>query len=231
MMRQISRKIRLLIREIIDLMLMPIIYLPGFLGNKIRYIYWKSRLNSLGKNSVIDVGVQILNPNWISIGENTHIDKFSILVAGPLREGKRVICNKTNDNYKGEKGQLIIGNNSHIAPYVLINAQGGVLLENNANFATGSKIFSISNHYRNLNDKNDNTLFKFSNRVSSDQQCIIVGPVVMKKNSGLGINSVILPGATIGENSWVGSMSCVINNIPPNVIASGNPAKTIKKRI
>jgi len=223
-------KFRLLLKELIDLLFMPILYFPGIIGNKFRYIYWKARLNSLGKNSIIDVGVQIINPKWISIGENTHIDKFSILAAGPLREGMRVICNKTNDNFTGEKGQLIIGDNVYIAPNALINAHGGVIINDNTSVSSGVKIFSVSNHYRNLVNPKDSTLYTFSHQVSDTQQCIIIGSVVMKKNSGVGFNSVVLPGTTIGKRSWIGILSYVYNDIPDNVIASGAPAKIIKKR-
>jgi acetyltransferase-like isoleucine patch superfamily enzyme len=52
----------------------------------------------------------------------------------------------------------------------------------------------------------------------------------MEENTALGLNSVILPGVTIGKNSWVGVSSYVTSDIPPNSIASGCPAKVVKER-
>lgn len=54
-------------------------------------------------------------------------------------------------------------------------------------------------------------------------------PVVIGKNVWLGVNAVILKGVTIGDNTVIGANSLVVNDIPANVIAGGNPCKVIKK--
>ena len=54
-------------------------------------------------------------------------------------------------------------------------------------------------------------------------------PVIIEDNVWLGINSVILKGVKIGENSVIGANSLVVKDIPSNVIAGGNPCKIIKK--
>jgi acetyltransferase-like isoleucine patch superfamily enzyme len=51
------------------------------------------------------------------------------------------------------------------------------------------------------------------------------GPITMKRNSCLGTHSTIMPGVTIGENTIVGAHSLVLEDVPPNVIAWGVPAK------
>jgi len=56
-----------------------------------------------------------------------------------------------------------------------------------------------------------------------------VAPIVIKKNAWLGINSIILPGVTIGEGSIVTAGSVVTSDIPPNVVVQGNPAKIIRE--
>lgn len=40
---------------------------------------------------------------------------------------------------------------------------------------------------------------------------------------------MVLQGVTIGENSVIGAGSVVTKDIPPNVVAAGNPCKVIKK--
>jgi len=47
----------------------------------------------------------------------------------------------------------------------------------------------------------------------------------------IGINSIILPGITIGDHVIVGAGSIVTKDIPPNSIVAGNPAKIIKSDI
>lgn len=53
--------------------------------------------------------------------------------------------------------------------------------------------------------------------------------VLIGRNVWIGINSVILKGVTIGDNSIVAAGSVVVTSIPPNVLAGGNPATVIKK--
>jgi len=45
----------------------------------------------------------------------------------------------------------------------------------------------------------------------------------------IGGNSSICQGVTIGSNSTIGAGSLVLNDIPNNVLAYGNPCKVIKK--
>ena len=52
---------------------------------------------------------------------------------------------------------------------------------------------------------------------------------IIGKNCFLGINSVILPGVKIGNNSIIGANTVVNKNIPKNSLAVGTPAKIIKK--
>lgn len=54
------------------------------------------------------------------------------------------------------------------------------------------------------------------------------GSVVIKDGARIGVNVVILPGVTIGENAVVGACSLVNKSIPNNCIAVGVPARPIK---
>ncbi len=53
-------------------------------------------------------------------------------------------------------------------------------------------------------------------------------PVKIGNNVFIGVNSIILKGTEIGDNSVIGAGSVVAGIIPPNVIAAGNPCKVIK---
>ena len=51
-----------------------------------------------------------------------------------------------------------------------------------------------------------------------------VAPVVIGKNSFIGVRTVILPGVNIGEGSFIAGGSVVTKNVPHNSVAGGNPA-------
>jgi len=54
------------------------------------------------------------------------------------------------------------------------------------------------------------------------------GKVKIGNNVFIGVKSVIMPGVTIGDNVIIGAMSLVTKDIPPNVIAYGQPAKVVR---
>ena len=54
-------------------------------------------------------------------------------------------------------------------------------------------------------------------------------PVIFKKGSVIAAASVILPGLTIGENSFVAAGSVVTKNVAPNTLVAGVPAKFVRK--
>lgn len=55
--------------------------------------------------------------------------------------------------------------------------------------------------------------------------------VHIKNNCVIGLNSIIMPGVTIGEQSIIGAGSVVTKSIPAHSIAVGNPAHVIKEGI
>lgn len=54
-------------------------------------------------------------------------------------------------------------------------------------------------------------------------------PINMGKNCWIGMNSIILPGITLGDNVIVGAGSIVTKSFKKNVVIGGNPAKIIKE--
>lgn len=55
--------------------------------------------------------------------------------------------------------------------------------------------------------------------------------VVIGKNVFIGSNARIMKGVTVGENSIIGNSAVVHEDVPPNTIVSGNPARIIKEII
>jgi maltose O-acetyltransferase len=53
-------------------------------------------------------------------------------------------------------------------------------------------------------------------------------PIKIGEDVWFGAGVVVLPGVTIGARSIIGAGAVVTKDIPPDVIAGGNPAKVIR---
>ena len=53
-------------------------------------------------------------------------------------------------------------------------------------------------------------------------------PIVIGDNVWLGGGTIVLPGVTIGENTVVGAGTVVTRDLPPDVVAVGNPARVVR---
>ncbi|WP_449224303.1 maltose acetyltransferase domain-containing protein [Amycolatopsis pigmentata] len=53
--------------------------------------------------------------------------------------------------------------------------------------------------------------------------------ITIGDNAWLGAGVIVCPGVTIEENAVIGAGSVVVRDIPDQVIAAGNPARTIRR--
>lgn len=53
-------------------------------------------------------------------------------------------------------------------------------------------------------------------------------PVVIGHGAWLGGGAIVCPGVTIGENTVVGAGSVVVHDLPPQVLAVGNPCRVVR---
>lgn len=101
--------------------------------------------------------------------------------------------------------KLIIGNYVAIASGVII------LMGGNHNHRTDwITIHPFENHFKD----------SFQNK----------GDTIIKSDAWLGMNSMIMPGVTIGQGAIVAARSVVTKDVAPYTIVGGNPARLIKKR-
>jgi maltose O-acetyltransferase len=53
-------------------------------------------------------------------------------------------------------------------------------------------------------------------------------PIAIGDNAWLGGGAIVLPGVTIGADSVIGAGAVVTRDVPPGVVALGNPARVIR---
>lgn len=74
-----------------------------------------------------------------------------------------------------------------------------------------------------------NTLITDTDWHTDDYRAGADAPVVIKDNVWLGYGVKVFKGVRIGENSLIGACSVVTKDIPPNVVAAGNPCRVIRR--
>ena len=116
-----------------------------------------------------------------------------------IEDGKLTKYNWVVQHKEGFK----LGKNTDIGTFTYINAQEGVVIEDNVEIGSHCSIYSVST----IGNKK--------------------GKVTLKKNCKIGSHSVVMPDITVGENSIIGAFSFVNKNIPDNVTAFGVPVKII----
>ena len=88
-----------------------------------------------------------------------------------------------------------------------------ITIGDDVRIAAGSVIISHSKPGRHLRK------YYMKTRVSKVKIC---------RYAFIGVNTVIMPGVTVGEGSVVVSGSVVMTNVPPHTVVSGVPAKRVK---
>lgn len=212
-----------------DLVLFFIANIPGRLGIKLRYFYWRLSLKKCGRNVRIETGVMIENPGCISIGDNVLIDKYSLITAGKrTKHSNDIIKEMRNTNFRHDEGELVIGNGVHIGCFNIIQAHAGVFIGDFVTTSAGVKMFSISNYY---SSEQNPELITYANCMVGEEKPVsyISSPIVVEEGVWLALNCSVLCG-TIGANSFIASNSVVLKDLPPNSYARGNPAVKIKER-
>ncbi|MEO6347916.1 MAG: hypothetical protein ABIO60_08395 [Aquaticitalea sp.] len=192
----------------------------GAVGRKIRYFYYKGQFKSCGNNVIIEEGVFFESPETMHFGSNVWIDKHTILLGGAFNPKDRQFHVKGSQELSW--GDLIISDGVHIAPFSLIQAHGGVKIGENVTVASGSKIYSLSHHYKNLDDPLDSKRYSFSTMAKKEDQFMIIGNVIIGDNAAIGLNSVILPGSIVPNGTWIGVLSALSSkdSLEPNTVFS-----------
>jgi len=170
--------------------------------NKIKFYFWKVKIGT----DIITYG-----PVLIFKKENSIIQIGNHCVFRSKMHSNLIGINRPCSLSTLTKNATIeIGNNCGFSGTV-IGAFKSIYIGNNVRCGANTLITDSDWH---LND----------NRINPKPL-----PIIIEDNVWLGINVVVMKGVTIGENSIIGANSLVTKNIPPNVIAAGNPCRIIKK--
>ena len=119
---------------------------------------------------------------------------------------------------QGENTLLKIGNNTTIFG-TCIHAYRHISIGNNCLIAANCQIMEGHGH--------DLSFSNVENRINTTGMDNIK-PIIIEDNVWICANTIVLPGVKIGYGSIITANSVVNKDIPPMVIAGGNPAIIIK---
>jgi acetyltransferase-like isoleucine patch superfamily enzyme len=162
-----------------------------------------------------------LRPQLKSLGEGfTFIKPWHVEIFGsPIEVGNYVNVIAASDSkvrfsvwplQKNSSG-IRIGNYCLICPGVRISSASEIAIGDNCMVASQVYITDCDWH-------------DIYNRIAFGRPV----PVRIEKNVWIGDSALICKGVTLGENSIIGAGAVVVNDVPANVIAAGNPAKVVK---
>lgn len=160
-----------------------------------------SKFKFLGANVKIYELAKIVKPEVIEIGEGTQIDDFTFIYGG--------------------RG-IVIGRYNHVCSFVSVIGGGELLTEDYVAMAAGCRIITGTNYY-------SEGKYMIS-VVPPEQQQVIRGKIVLKRNVFVGSNAIIYPNVIVGEGAIIGAGSLVTKDIAPWTINMGVPAHVVGAR-
>lgn len=186
------------------------------------------------KNIEVDKGpILPINPENYSItihkvGEIPTVESnvtnyIAFGVPGP--KAKRAVFNffKRAGGIKQTSIHTFIHPSAYVASGVLI--EHGVFIEPKVIVSTQTKIGFGSTIKRGVSIGHHNTIGKFC---ELNPGVVLSGNVTLGDNCIIGTGTTVKDGISIGNNSFIGMGSNVVKDIPPGVLAFGNPCKVVK---
>ncbi|MDJ0804308.1 MAG: acyltransferase [Desulfobacterales bacterium] len=153
-------------------------------------------------------GGHVMRPWYVELfGAPIELGRFATVIA--CRDAPVRLC--VWPALEGN-GAIRIGDYSLICPGVRISSAVGVTIGHSVMMAHGVYLTDADWH-----DLYDRTAPGRS------------APIVIEDNVWLGDGAIVCKGVNIGENSVVGAGAVVVEDIPPNTVAAGNPARVVKQ--
>ncbi len=156
---------------------------------------------ALGEDVLIHETCVLVRCDRISIGDNVRIDPFCVLTAGESVE---------------------IGSHCHVSTHVSLMGTSGISIKDFSCVSLGARVLSASD------DLLADTLI--GSQFDDEFRKIKSGRVLLNRHTSIGANSVVLPGAVVGEGATIGALSLVRGGIAPWTVSAGVPAKQVGQR-
>lgn len=139
----------------------------------------------------------------VEIGENVVLHGTSTLV------GAKVF----------DKPRLRIGDRSHCGSNFSVSVGADVTIGDDVLIANRVTLFAYDNH----------PLDPVARSAGEPADATTSRPIVIGNNAWICMGATIMKGVTVGENAVVAAGAVVVQDVPPNTVVGGNPARVISR--
>ncbi len=158
-------------------------------------------LRQLGRNVRIYAGAKIIGAEFITLGDNVIIDDFVMIYA---------------------LAPTIIGSHVHIASFCSLVGGGELRIGDFCALSSGVRVLTGSDDFLGGGLTNSTIPAEFRHVTRSH--------VHIGRHAMIGVNTVLLPGTSIGEGTVVGAGGLVNRDLAPWGVYVGSPARRIRER-
>lgn len=175
----------------------------------------------------------------VSVG-NSHLDiGFRFRFDLPrddvaLHIGDRCIL-RNEFIFEGILGNVRVGDGVFINGGTKVISRTSIEIGNDVTIAWGCTLYDHNSHSISYLDRirdQDQAFIDLPRgtlAANKDWSNVVSAPIRICDNAWLGFDVVVLKGVTIGEGAIIGARAVVTKDIPPWVIAAGNPAQIVKQ--
>jgi acetyltransferase-like isoleucine patch superfamily enzyme len=168
-----------------------------------------SLIDSVGKDSIIHQGVEILVENPQMDGRGVFIGSQCIIYPR-----NRLVL---GDMAANPNANMTIGNHVLVNAGGYLSGEGGLTIGDYVLIGPNTCILSAGHRYE------DPTM-------PIQRQGLTYGRIAIGRDVWIGGGAVVLQGVVIGEGAVVGAGTVVCGDVPPRAVVLGNPGRVIKYR-
>ena len=194
---------------------------PSEYATAVRTAYYRSVLRSMGEDVRIGVGVKIVNPHLISLGNHVRISDGATLIA---REGTEIalddyvrLCDRVYLDTETAGGYIHVGRSVYIGTGTTLFGHKGLEIGDHTLLAQNITLTPYSHVFE---DPDTNII-----KQGGHSKKVTIGRDVYV---GMGVS--IMYSGDIGDGSVIGAGSTVVKPIPPYSVAYGCPARVARTR-
>ena len=165
-------------------------------------MFYRLLFRKFGTRSLLSKPLLLYNTEQVIVGNNVLI-----------RKGLRM---EVLDRPDSREALIRIGDNVNIEQNCHIICQNKIIIGENVSITGNCAIVDTTHPYSSSNKKTG-AFVEFND-----------DEVIIGSNVFIGFGSIILPGTSIGSDSYVGAMSVVKGKFPERSLIYGSPAKLVK---